>query len=789
MKRFISAVIAACMFAAPLAAMAQNSEGIEEVIISASPHAKPANQLAGSVNLLEGDALRAELSATLGETLKNQLGVNSSSFGSAVGVPVIRGQSGHRVEILQNGTQVADVSDTSADHAIATEALLATRIEILRGPATLRYGTGAMGGVVNVIDHRIDNETLDGVEGALEARYDTNNEEHALVGRVDFGSGNLRLHLDGSTRDAENTDIPGLAANQAVPDALDPDETTDGHIGNSDREADAFTLGLSYVTDNLIGGLSVYQMDNNYGLPPGTHEHGHEEEHAHEDEDEEEADGMHEDEHGEEPLVRLDLEQTQIQGKLQFLQLGGNLERLDLDLNYTDYEHRENEFHEGENEGGTLFDVDSVELRSELVHRDIGGWRGALGLQYSDRDFVAADAHREEEEEHGEGETHATGPDADAHDDEHGHEGELFVPPSKTEVWGLYLLEERQLGSGTLELGLRYDRQTVSPRPVGDDHNHEDEAEEDHHGETHAEDEHEDESIPDIDHNSFNLSASYSLPLDDRQKLGLVFSRTERAPAAEELLSEGRHIATNTYEVGDESLDSESSINVELNWAYEDGERMQAKAGLFFSDFKDYIYARDSGLRFSEMLADVEEHGDLDAVCRDDKTDTAAAWGGNPMVADSEAEEAFEEALPCFEYRQENARFYGLEAEASFAISPGHRLRLWGDSVRAELDDSGDVPRMPPARLGARWDFAQSRWQANLSVMHALDQNRAGKNEDETEGYTRLDAYLAYRLDALSLFAKGSNLTDEEIRNATSFVRNLAPEPGRGLTLGMRYSF
>ena len=223
-------------FAITLSATVQGqtstSGSLEETVITASPHGKTADELAGSVNVLDSEALQREVSATLGDTLKNQLGVHSSSFGPGVGVPVIRGQSGKRVEILQNNTTIADVSDTSADHAVATEALLADRIEILRGPATLRYGSGAIGGVVNVIDNRIHTEKTDGVSGAIETRYGDNNDETVVVGRLDAGLGNLGLHLDGVQRDSGNVEIPGFAAHEVD----DPDETSNGFIENSDTD-------------------------------------------------------------------------------------------------------------------------------------------------------------------------------------------------------------------------------------------------------------------------------------------------------------------------------------------------------------------------------------------------------------------------------------------------------------------------------------------------------------------------------------------------------------------------
>ncbi len=700
----VAASIVTITVPAQAATSRADGSGLEEVVVSASPHAKTASEVAGSLNVIDELTLQREVASTLGETLQNQIGVHSSSFGPGVGVPVIRGQSGKRVEVLQNSTTVGDVSDTSSDHAVATEALLADRIEILRGPATLRYGAGAIGGVVNVIDNRIHTRRLEGHEGAVELRHNLNNDETVAVGRFDVGLENLAVHLDGVTRESNRVEIDGLSATEVD----DPDETSDGFIENSDSEADAYSLGLSWVGDKLVAGVSVNRIDNNYGVPPGGHGHHHEEEHEEHEEGEHDA---HEEE--EDILTRIDMTQTQYQARLLLPELDGFFERLNVDISYSDYEHQELEIEEGESEVGTRFDTDSLELRAELVHGEVSGWLGAMGMQYSDRDFSAA------------GE-------------------EAFVPPSNTERVGIYLLEETHFGDASLELGVRFDRQEIATSGRGD-----------------------------IEHDSFNASANLLVPFGENQRLGFILSRSERAPVAEELLSDGEHVATNTYEIGDATLDQESAFNAELTWVYEGA--VNARASLFYTWFDDYIYAMDTELRFSH---DLEESG-LSGInaCSEDLADF-----------DNDPEE-LEEAVECFQYVQEDATFAGLEAELGYVVNNSHSLRFWGDYVRARLDKNGDVPRMPPARLGVSWDFNVEQWSARLSLTRALDQDKPGRGQEETDGYTRLDAYLGYRQDNLSLFVKGTNLTNEEIRNATSFLRELAPEPGRAVSLGASYRF
>ena len=599
---------------------------IDEFVVTASPHDKRADEIPGAIAILDQQQLQREVAATLGETLQNQPGINNSSFGPGVGAPVIRGLGGKRVEILHNGTGVADAADVSPDHAIGSEPLLADRIEVLRGPATLRFGPGAIGGVVNVIDNSIHLEQVDDFHGAAEMRHNTNNDENVLVGRVDGGNGPLTYHLSGVLRDSNNVAIPGSSASDG--------DGTRGHIANSDGEGDSWTLGTSWVTDRLVTGLAVSRLANQYGIPPGGHDHGH---HAHDEEDD------HEDDHeaGEDPsdetdiddiFTRIDLDQTVYRGKLLIRDLGGFVKQVRVDLSHTDYRHLELELDGGQQEIGTRFDVTGNEARAEITHAPLAGWTGTLGLHYNDRDFSA--------------------------------EGlEAFVPPSDTRVRGLYLIEDLALGPADLELGLRHDRQRI-----------------------------ESPGLDGIDHNSFNASASLLYPLSDSQRVGLILSRSERAPVAEELLSDGEHVATRSYELGNPDLDTESAWNAELNWTLS-GAAVEASVSLYHRRFQDFIHGAEDGSRFSHDL-------------EDDALSGAAACSTDLADFDNDAE-VFEDAPPCLFYRQADARFSGLEGNLTLPITDSQTLGLWADRVRARFDEGGDVPRIPPLRIGAHWDYGQ----------------------------------------------------------------------------------
>ena len=683
----------------PFTAPAFADNNIEEVIISASAHQKSAQEVAGSFNVIAGDELQRDAAATLGDTLQNQVGIASSSFGPGVGIPMIRGLGGKRIEILQNSSSVGDASDISPDHAIATEALLAERIEILRGPATLRFGPGAIGGVVNVIDNRIHLSAFEGIEGALESRYSSGNDGVATVARFDAGNGPLNLHLDGVSRDSNDVKIPGLAD-------LDDSDSSNGFIANSDARADSLSAGASWVQGNSVMGFSVSHLDNNYGLPPASHG-------AHS----EDSDVGHDD-----IVVRIDMQQTSYQGKLLLSNLGDFFDRLNVDVSYTDYQHKEQEFDldTGDRAISSTIEAQSRELHAELTHLERAGWFGTMGLQVSSRDFGSS------------GE-------------------ESFIPGSTTSRQGLYWLEETAIADNNLEVGIRFDRQKIEMA---------------------------DQSLS-LDHDSVNIGASWIAPLSEHHRLSLTLAHSERAPAAEELLTLGTHVATNSYEIGNTRLSGESSNSIELTWVYEGDEEslLTFRGSVYHNQFSNFIFQQDTGLSLSHDLEDMGFEG-LQAC--------------SSALADfSSSLDEYTDAITCYLFEQRDATFSGIELESSYQLSDAQSIELQADLVRGQFTagSNRDIPRLPPAKIRASYVVESDHWRAALNITRAAAQNNAGENQMSTLGYTRLDASLSYNQPNWSVFVQGQNLTDRDIRNATSFLREIAPEAGRNLTIGLRYQF
>lgn len=677
------------------ASSASADEHTEHVLVTAPLH-KTAAETAMPVTVLKGEALEDKVANSIGETLQFEPGISSSSFGPGVGRPVIRGQTGPRAAVIQNGITIQDASAISPDHANATEPMLAESIEVIRGPATLLYGSGTIGGVVNVIDNRIPSQSPEGVEMGVEYRHNTVNDQNTSAVVLDAGSDKVALHFDGFYRDSNDVRIPGYAIDD--PDTP-PEHNTDGYIANSDSRGKAYTAGISFIDDWGYVGVSGSQLQDNYGLPPGGHD-GHDHDDEHEEEHEEHEEDEHDDEHDE--TVRIDLDQRRFDVKTELYHPASRVEALRLHLVKNDYEHTELEG----DEVGTKYRNDAINFRGEMVHHALAGFHGAFGIDYGARTFSA------------EGE-------------------EALVTKSDIRNAGLFLLEDFHTDKWTYEFGARLDHQSITP---------------------------DDKSLPDTSHSAFSVSASALWSVTEHNNLSLSLSRAQRAPSIEELYSNVTneasgeyviHAATGAVEIGDVDLKTETSFNTELGWRHM-SERFSVGANLYYNHIDDYIYQYNSGETFE----------DTDA--------------------------------PIYYYQQQTATFRGIELDMTVALlnRNGHEvdLDLFGDAVRATLDDTDeDVPRLPPARIGAQLNYKQSHWWTYVRAFHNMAQNNPGEDETPTDGYTRIDAAVYYKLPVadglLTMFLKGNNLSNAEIRNSTSFLRDIAPEPGRGAEIGMRYAF
>ncbi|MFN7153906.1 MAG: TonB-dependent receptor domain-containing protein [Acidovorax sp.] len=404
------------------------------VTVSASGLQLGANDMTTPVTVLEGDELVRRREATLGETLNSEPGITSSHFGAGASRPIIRGMDGPRVKVLSDGAELHDASTISPDHAVVSEPLLATQIEVLRGPSALLYGAGAVGGVVNVLDGKIPTAIPQkGYEGSAELRANSGASEKAGAFSLTGGTGNLAVHVEGVARDAGDYRVGKGWAPEGEP--------TRKVLGSFNR-TDTGSVGLSWVGDRGYLGAAYTRQAAKYGLPghnhsfEGCHTHGNSLHcGAHEGEEEDGHDHDHDAEHGDVPVVDLRSERFDIRGELRNPFAGFSALRLRAGV--TDYVHDEVE----DGAISTTFKNKAYDTRIELQHNPIAGFKGVIGLQTSQRKFSAV------------GE-------------------EAYVEPTITRKLGLFALEEYRLGDWRFEAALRHDRQTAEAQTSGIERSH-----------------------------------------------------------------------------------------------------------------------------------------------------------------------------------------------------------------------------------------------------------------------------------------------------------------------------
>lgn len=381
------------------AAFAQESR-TEEVVVTSTALRENPLEVAQPTTVVSGDELRRQIASSIGETLSSELGVSSTYFGPSASRPVIRGLGGDRVQVLQDGLAALDVSSLSQDHAVTLESVVSQQIEIIKGPAALLYGSGASGGLVNIVSSRVPTEVpAKPLTGAAEVRGDTATEERTGAFSLDGGVGNFAFHADYFNRDTDDVEIPGFAQSDALRrqliDAGEEPDNVRGHIPNTAGEASGGALGGSYIGQNALGGLSWSRYETTYGIP------------------------------GEEEAF-IDMKQDRFDGKAE-LDLDGVINKLRLTGAYNDYTHTE---FEAPGVPGTIFNQDAYELRFTADHAIGSGWRGTTGVQYVDVDFEAIG-------------------------------DEAFVPASKTQSISVFAFEERHFDRWTIELGARAEQQKI----------------------------------------------------------------------------------------------------------------------------------------------------------------------------------------------------------------------------------------------------------------------------------------------------------------------------------------
>jgi iron complex outermembrane receptor protein len=671
---------------------------LDQFVTTATPFARNQVDLAQSTTVLGGRSLLLKQQATLGETLSAETGMSATSFGPGASRPIIRGLGGDRIRLLENSVGTIDASVTSPDHAVSVEPFLVERIEIVRGPAALLYGGNAVGGVVNVITHRIETDLpTETFRGGAEARWGSAAEDFSRGGVLDVAlpvaTGKaLVLHLDGFQRGTEDVRIPGFAESERIraeetEHAIEHGEPAPtfayGRLPNSALDSSSAAGGVSYVSKTFHVGASYSGFNSIYGVPG----HGHEAA------------------PGEAAGVRIDLRQRRTDLQAEWHGDAGLLHGARFKFGQADYNHAEVEPDGGI---GTRFANQGHDARLELLHGDEKSWSGSLGLQSSRSDFSAIG-------------------------------DEAFLPPNQTRSDALFVFEEITGGPVTWQLGGRVESVRIAPEA----------------GATRRDE-------------LFSGAAGLVWKLHDAHALTVSLTHTSRMPNAQELFADGPHAGTQAFEVGDATLAPERCLGLETSLRRRQG-AVTGALTLFMNQFDGYIFEQPTG------LVAVEKGG---------------GWLFQPPGGDAP------EALPVYQYVQRDARFYGVELETLWHLHDQRDwqldLRLAGELTRAE-EDAGNLPRIPATRLAAGVLWANAAWSAGIDCQWTLRQHRVAANETPSGSYALVSAHLSrvfgFGPTQWEVFLRGTNLANQEARPHPSFVKELAPLPGRGVTAGVRLTF
>lgn len=503
---------------------------LDTVVVSSGDDSSLAD-VAQPVLVLDQQALAKNPGGNLGTLLEQQPGISNASFGPGVGRPVLRGMSGNRVKMMINGHDSADLSAMSSDHSPMAEAANASQVEVIQGPATLLFGGGAIGGVVNVIDNKIARQPVNNIQGNVSARADSNASARQLNAELNGGNGRFAWHIGGFDK--------------STSDYTAADSKT---VNNSDTSGKGFSLGGSLTSaDKGFVGFSVSQSEYDYGVPNEKDEQ-----------------------------TRVRPQQIRYDLKSSWLNPFSGVISWDNEISFNDYEH--DELTQPKVEG--LFDQETWEYNSRLRHQAIWGWEGHLGLHFGQQLMRLCHDH-----------TGCSSIPDFSNQGWNGFKGNAFtqrggfefahntpMPETTTTDVGYFLVEKRDwqndsLGNGNIELGARMDFRTIAADPK-----------------TISPSSRQDQSYYDDKYFApLTLSFASTWNISPQQRWAISVARAQRAPDAQEMFWNGDHHATFSYQLDNPVLKEETAYTLDINWTYA-SEELFTRVAAYRYQFDDYIY-------------------------------------------------------------------------------------------------------------------------------------------------------------------------------------------------------
>jgi iron complex outermembrane recepter protein len=643
----------------------------EEVTVTASGTEQSVFDSFQTVNSV-GQTRIAEKGATsLGEVLENETGVAKRSFGPGSSRPVVRGFDGDRVLVLQNGLRNGSVGSQSGDHGEPVDPASAERIEVVKGPATLLYGSNALGGVVNVIGSD-ENNKHEGVRGFFSALGSTADRQGSVAGGVEYGfrnwvfRGNLNAQRTGDY------------------------ETPIGRIFNSAARSNGGTFGLGYYADRAyLNGAYSFDL-RRYGIP-----------FAPLFEAEEKAERLT---RGILPVVE---EAIDLDMRRHSFRLGGGFRNLEnpflnniqYNLDYTDYRHREIETTDGVDTVGTIFDNKIFSYRTQLEQSAYKKLTGRFGFEGFSRDYEVNGAEQ------------------------------LIQGNVKQNMFSVFGLEELNFERVKFQFGGRVESNRYRAQNP---------------------------ALRDRQFTGFSGAIGMNVALWKGGAFVVNYSNSYRAPALEELYNNGPHIGNVTFEIGNYLLKRERANGIDFSLRHL-SDRFRITGDVFYYRIKDFVF-----------LA--------------------------PQDADGDGEVDIIDGLPVARYSQSAASYFGAElsADATFNKYVGGFLSL--DYVRAKLvDENINLPRIPPFRARVGLDFRYRDFSVRPEAVFADEQEKIFPLETRTPGYGILNvagSYTVARIHLAHIFTFNAyNLTGKLYRNHLSFIKEFAPEIGRGIRFGYTIRF
>ncbi len=642
----------------------------EQVTVTASGSEQTVFDSFQSVTTVGSAGIMQRSATSIGEVLDGESGISKRSFGVGSSRPVIRGFDGDRVLILQDGQRTGSIGSQSGDHGETNDTTTAERIEVVKGPGTLLYGSNAIGGVVNVIGND-ENKPHDGIRGFLTGVGGTANRQGGLSGGLDYGFRNWIFR--------------GGASAQRTGDYQSPI----GRIPNSASRSNSGNFSTGYYSNRIWAAASFDADIRRYGIPYAAFFEG--------------GGGMKT--FGEIPPTPdedVDLRQRsygyRFKGGFRDLR-NPFVSEIQYNVGYSDYNHKEIEVIDGEDEIGTVFSNKTFSYRSMFEQTKYKALSGRFGFEGFSRDYLVTGAEQ------------------------------LVDGKIRQNSFSVFGLEELAFDRVRFQFGGRVENNRYAA-----------------------------ENSVYRDRNFTGISGAVGMNVSLWKGGAFVvnYSNSFRAPALEELYNNGPHIGTVTFEIGNENLKGERSNGIDVSLRHV-SERFNFTGDVYYYRIKNFVF-----------LAFQDEDGDGDVD--------------------------IEDGLPVARYEQEDASYLGFEVGAEGRFNKYFGAYFNADAVRARLPELNlDLPRIPQARLRIGADFLYKGLNVRPELSFVRKQNKTYPLETPTSGYSTFDINGSYTI-ATDHFAhiftvSAYNLTDRLYRNHLSFIKDLAPEMGRGIRVGYTFRF